>query len=327
MTTGCTGETATTGSTARAAGGAGSDYIESGLGDNIFVFGRGYGHDTVKACNGAVNKHNQVRLLGLGPDEITIRVAERLEDRWTHQDLVFEIKSTGETMTILQGFSGGYSYRIQSVEFGDGTVWSWDDIRRSGFHGAWGDDTLALPYNEAAALYGEGGNDFLTGSSYDDALYGGDGDDRIYGGHGDDILDGGSGHDYLEGGYGNDIYIFRAGDGRDTINNYDGSIGDDLLRLADLEAADLWFEKSGNHLVIRLVETDDRITVNNWYAGDYYKIGSIEAGNLALAYDQVGQMIQALAGLGAPGAADGQWTEDQREALVPIINYYWQPRA
>ena len=34
----------------------------------------------------------------------------------------------------------------------------------------------------------------------------------------DDTINGGAGNDYLDGGAGNDTYVFRACDGRETIN-------------------------------------------------------------------------------------------------------------
>ena len=73
--------------------------------------------------------------------------------------------------------------------------------------------------------------------------------------------------------------------------------------------------------------SDDRITINRWYSGGFYQIGLIEAGDSALVYNQVDQMVQAMAALGAPGAADGGWTDEQRDALNPILTTYWQPRV
>ncbi|MHC8493931.1 calcium-binding protein [Thalassospira sp. SM2505] len=65
------------------------------------------------------------------------------------------------------------------------------------------------------------GDDFiLTDLSSEAAIDGGPGSDRIYGSWGHDWLMGGKGKDFLEGGFGNDTYIFRRGDGRDTINDF-----------------------------------------------------------------------------------------------------------
>ena len=97
--------------------------------------------------------------------------------------------------------------------------------------------------------------------------------------------------------------------------------------MADIGAETLWFERSGNNLVINLIGTEDKVTVNNWYTNNYFKIGLIEAGDSALVYNQVDQMVQAMAALGAPGAADGGWTDEQRDALNPILTTYWQPRV
>ena len=227
-------------------------------------------------------------------------------------------------MTVRNGMETNSAFWINAVEFGDGTIWERAEYMQHPY-GPEGDDVLTI--NSPGTLDGKGGNDVINGSAGHDTLYGGAGNDKLYGNAGNDILDGGSGNDHLEGGAGDDTYIFRAGSGQDTINNYDNTIGDDVLKMADIGAETLWFERSGNNLVINLIGTEDKVTVNNWYTNNYFKIGLIEAGDSALVYNQVDQMVQAMAALGAPGAADGNWTDDQREALNPIIASYWQPKV
>ncbi|MGL5631195.1 MAG: calcium-binding protein, partial [Azovibrio sp.] len=68
-------------------------------------------------------------------------------------------------------------------------------------------------------LFGKEGNDTLNGNSGNDILSGGVGNDTLNGGYGDDILIGGTGNDALHGGNGNDTYIYRKGDGVDTITD------------------------------------------------------------------------------------------------------------
>jgi hypothetical protein len=80
-------------------------------------------------------------------------------------------------------------------------------------------------------------------------------------------------------------------------------------------------------LLIGLVGSSDQVTVNNWYANGDYKIDRIEAASLAIVESQVAQMVQAIAALGAPAGVNGGWTEEQREALNPILASYWQPKA
>ncbi len=71
-------------------------------------------------------------------------------------------------------------------------------------------------------LEGNAGNDVLLGGSGTDALLGGPGDDLLEGGDGSDRLDGGLDNDTLRGGNGLDIYVIRAIDGADTIEDSDG---------------------------------------------------------------------------------------------------------
>ena len=101
------------------------------------------------------------------------------------------------------------------------------------------------------------------------------------------------------------------------------------LKFTDLDPAELWFGKSGNHLVIGLIGSTDQATVNNWFVSSpgVNTIDQIEAGGSYLVESQVAQLVQAMAAIGAPGGADGQWTSEQREALTPMLSTYWQPRA
>ena len=74
-------------------------------------------------------------------------------------------------------------------------------------YGMAGDDTL----------FGLDGNDWLEGGAGRDALYGDAGNDVLIGGTGNDTLNGGAGNDTLNGGLGFDSYIYKTGDGEDTL--------------------------------------------------------------------------------------------------------------
>ena len=58
------------------------------------------------------------------------------------------------------------------------------------------------------AVFGDGGNDQLTGGADDDRLNGGSGNDSLAGGAGDDVLRGSTGVDVLTGGVGRDVFVF-----------------------------------------------------------------------------------------------------------------------
>ncbi|NJN20105.1 MAG: hypothetical protein HC812_01475 [Leptolyngbya sp. RL_3_1] len=102
---------------------------------------------------------------------------------------------------------------------GDGNTRKSDSGGRNG-----GDDIIR----------GGAGNDRIGGKSGNDILFGDAGDDAIWGDDGDDILRGGLGNDRLtgddfSGGQGADIFVLAAGEGTDTIVDFE--IGIDLIGL------------------------------------------------------------------------------------------------
>lgn len=111
--------------------------------------------------------------------------------------------------------------------------------------GGGGDDVLRGDRNtrdpQAGAggndvIYGGNGNDRIGGKGGNDLLFGDAGDDLIWGDDGDDLLRGGFGNDTLtgddfSGGQGSDTFVLAAGEGTDTIVDFE--VGIDLIGLAD----------------------------------------------------------------------------------------------
>ncbi|NES86611.1 MAG: calcium-binding protein [Moorea sp. SIO2B7] len=116
-----------------------------------------------------------------------------------------------------------------------------DDI----IYGSDGDDVLRGDRNSRNSggtvrgndfIYGDAGNDRIGGKAGDDTLFGEAGDDQIWGDDGDDLLRGGLGDDTLtgddfSGGQGRDTFVLAAGEGTDTIVDFE--VGTDLIGLAD----------------------------------------------------------------------------------------------
>jgi len=75
----------------------------------------------------------------------------------------------------------------------------------------------------------------IRGTAGNDVIYGGVGNDEIFGTKEDDILDGGRGDDILRGMGGNNIYVFRKGDGKDTVY----SNNTDTVRFLDVAMGEL----------------------------------------------------------------------------------------
>ena len=112
---------------------------------------------------------------------------------------------------------------------GDDTI-TGEPIARDGYvyaYGGPGNDVLTAPAgNVGAILYGDAGNDVITGSAFNDVLRGDAGRDRIAGGAGADNITGGTGRDRITGGAGRDLIKVHdsardsvsCGAGRDQVN-------------------------------------------------------------------------------------------------------------
>jgi len=96
--------------------------------------------------------------------------------------------------------------------------------------GSGGNDRLTLDEANGALpkanLFGEAGNDILTGGSGADTLNGGLGADMLFGGEGNDLINGGDGDDTVLMGGGDDTFVWNPGDDNDTL---EGQAGMDTL--------------------------------------------------------------------------------------------------
>ena len=94
--------------------------------------------------------------------------------------------------------------------------------------------------DEDDELIGSDDPDIMIGGLGNDVLLGGAGDDRLDGATGDDRLIGGTGDDMLIGDPGDDLFVFRQGDGDDSIADFvTGAGSDDVIDLTDFGFADL----------------------------------------------------------------------------------------
>ena len=194
-------------------------------------------------------------------------------------------------------------------------------------YGDLGDDTLnggtgrdRLYGDEGAdILNGGGGNDYLSGGDDDDRLIGSVGHDQLYGGKGADILNGGIGNDQLFGGQGSDQYWLRMGFGQDVIvEDAADTTSIDSIRLgAGIQLNQLWFEESGQDLLIRVLGASDQVRVQSWTAQNTIEALQITGGQV-IDQQQIQQLIDAMAQMTPPSA--GQWTADQQLHLSMLLS-------
>lgn len=215
-------------------GGAQDDMLRGGMGNDTFVFGRGYGRDTVNAYDPGVGFDVIELTAGVAAEDITLW---RLGD-----DLMLRIKDTGDSVTVQAHFRPELSWALDGLRFADGTFWDRAalEARITPVAATAGNDSLILSEGDDVVdaltgndtLYGRGGNDWLKGGEGNDVVWGENGDDTLEGNAGNDTLEGGAGDDVIAGGLGadrivagegNDIIVFNRGDGYDTVSNRDAT--------------------------------------------------------------------------------------------------------
>ena len=133
-----------------------------------------------------------------------------------------------------------------------------------------GDDNLDT-HGDDDIVWGGTGNDTVHSSDGNDIIFGGDGDDRLMPDHGDefnvgdgdDIVRGDKGNDHIISVLGNDTIIFQRGDGQDIVEERQGV--DTLYFGPDIAWEDLIFEQSENNMIIKINNTEDQITIVDWF--------------------------------------------------------------
>lgn len=223
--------------------------------------------------------------------------------------LANSIKSVGYGAQIINYINSGLKFKNGDFRYVEGPMPLYAI-------GTDGNDTITGG-DDADIIYGMDGNDLINGMGGDDFLHGGRGNDTLYGGDGNDTLIGGEGDDSLEGGGGNDTYVFD-GDGKDVVKDEKWAVvyeqvwiqdniysefyskwveasktlidaGDDVIVFGkNVSVDDITITKTGNDLVFGLKNTNDTLTIKNWYASEKQRVETFKfADGLTLNAEQI----------------------------------------
>jgi Ca2+-binding RTX toxin-like protein len=239
----------------------GNDTGFGGAGDDEITLGNPNGADAVLANGGAGRDRIAVSgdavISGEGGDDsITIgncRVEGLSGGAGVHDQLL---------ITANVEFEFSFKARDEGVEVvsADHAFTGSKESQRLDFS-----DTSAIDgFTGGLEMFGQGGDDTLTGTARADTLHGGTGHDRLNGGDGADQLYGDGGADQLNGGDGDDIIHADGGDeanggaGNDTLYltgfaHGEGGDGDDAVDCFDLHLTQLTKGDGGTDTLI--VET------------------------------------------------------------------------
>jgi Ca2+-binding RTX toxin-like protein len=261
----------------------GNGYTNDSVGNDTYLFGRGDGTDVITDQDITVGNSDTIRFKdGVLPGDVTLSRPASGSD-----DLLLSINGTTDSIRVY-GWFASTSYRVERVEFADGTVWDTSVMLKAPIQGTAGNDNLAGNDELDDIIYGNDGNDTLSGCAGDDVLNGGNGDDILRSHQGNDILDGGAGNDTLYGGngytndgLGNDTYLFGRGDGTDVITDQDITVGNaDTIRFKDsVLPSDVTLSRpasGSDDLLLSINGTTDSIRVYGWFSSASYRVERVE---------------------------------------------------
>lgn len=264
-------------------GGEGSDNLYGGGGNDELIGGKG--DDGLDGGNGDDTLDG-----GVGNDELQGGSGKNELIGGEGNDSLY---SGGDDDT-LDGGSGS-----DELYAGGG-----DDVLLGGL----GDDQL-YGGDGSDTLKGDEGNDFffagngddtLWGGAGDDQLIGGSGSDHLYGGDGNDILYGGGGDDVLQGGAGSDTYRFARSDGSVHIDNGTDNSADalDALIFGNVEPDEVTLTRDIDDLVFGIIDSNDSVTVSNWFQSEAHRLDRIEIDDALLMGDSLGELDSTVRILG-----------------------------
>jgi Ca2+-binding RTX toxin-like protein len=223
-------------------GKAGNDFLSGGDDSDTYLFGRGYGQDTIddNQQSPLVASRDTVQFgEGIGISDIAFTRDGR------SNDLLISILGSTDTLTLKDQYvvteTGPFGtqafHQIEQFVWADGTVRNWSDISR---------EVLAAAKTE--------------------------GDDLIVGTHFEDVMDGGAGNDRLEGGSGGDTYLFDHGYGNDVIDDVWttalASGEDKVVFGSGILASDIHIERSAtssNDAVLTIAGSQDSLTLEGQF--------------------------------------------------------------
>ena len=167
------------------------------------------------------------------------------------------------------------------------------------------------------SIYSGAANDRLTGNNLANQLL-------AYAGN--DTLSGGLGNDGLQGGVGNDTYLFQRGAGADTLTEADATAGNsDLLWFdTNVTSSQLWFQHTGNNLVVSVIGTSDKVTLSNWYTGSANQVETIKASDgKTLSNAKVDALVSAMSVFAIPAAGTTTLPTSYQTSLNPVLAANW----
>ena len=247
-------------------GGTGNDQLEGGAGNDTYLWHLGDGLDTIYD-----NANQDTIQFGEGI------VWDYLTFRNSGNDLIILVHEQEDQGIIIQNFFSGQDYKIEKINFFDGSSVNLSEIGLTLKQLKTGESIKGTEFDDI--IYANGGNDTVNAGIGDDTIYGEAGFDTLYGENGNDVLIGGTGNDHLEGGLGDDTYIYNVGDGLDTIDDDNrGNTDNDTIKFGEgISFSDITFSRKDNNLIMTLFnDITQGVIIQNFFSSSYYQVEKLE---------------------------------------------------
>ncbi len=101
-------------------GGEGNDHLSGGKGSDTYVFGRGFGRDTIHNQDSSLNRKDVISFIdGLKQEDFTYRRSDN--------DLIIKAKNNYDQITVQNYFNK--RYQIDLITFADGKQLTFEDVK------------------------------------------------------------------------------------------------------------------------------------------------------------------------------------------------------
>ena len=219
----------------RLSGEAGDDYLAGGNGDDVYLFGRGFGEDTIHDSGSTGGGDTILFADDVASDDVLVL-------RYGN-NLVLAIAGSGDQLLVEEWFASETA-KIERVAFADGTVW----------------DVEAIKARANDPLLGTSVGDILQSEQTGDIIT----DHVIQGTSRNEVLVAGLGDDDLIGGTGDDTYFLNQGFGHDIVFETDGYEDFDRIVFSGYIApSDVLVYEDGKNLYLAVQGTDDVLMLDH----------------------------------------------------------------
>ena len=201
-------------------GGKGKDTLVGGDGVDVFIYDN-------KSGNKTIQDYGAEDIISLG------KGAEISQVTTKKNNVVLKVGTNTITIEGVAKSQFTFSQDGATKTYNDGKLIIGNSVTLdSDFKGTF--DLNSADYEQYRNISAELGKKAvkLTGDEDDNILIGGKSKDELRGGDNNDTLNGGKGNDSLWGGDGADTFVYKAGEGTDTIMDYNYDDGD-LLQILD----------------------------------------------------------------------------------------------